>query len=268
MAELQIQPRSRFSITRTLFDPFDDTTYFIQGKIYKVNLDDTADANGSQELIDTVTLIDQGDGKRFLFVWTVIPNNTIDGINIQIVTNVFTNAGFTTKSENHQTEERNYIVLERTAGRKMGGIDFRKVKSTTEEVFKEKFDKRFDKRLEEILSRVVDKAVGNIEFKPEITVEPTPVTVEPTAVTVEAPIVNVKPTSVTVQPTPVTVEPTPVTINLDENTQKIKEFINKSFIGLKSKSKAINKEELEKVLENNNIDLLNDIEEDLEKLRK
>lgn len=85
-------------------------TYYVRAKVYDVD----------GVLIDTVNLTDKG-GQRFSRRWRVPVDRSGQGAYISIITSVYTDAGYTTKSDNYGDEENTYLVFDRVLGARGGG---------------------------------------------------------------------------------------------------------------------------------------------------
>lgn len=121
-----IQPQADFPITRQLTNHLDAGTYYVRAVI--------RDADDS--LIERVNLTDQGE-QRFSKKWHSVADGTGQGRYVSIVTSVYTDSGYTTKSENYGDEENTYLVFDRVlptlrvgAG---GGVDSRTVRRIIQE---------------------------------------------------------------------------------------------------------------------------------------
>lgn len=100
---IQLRPGEQFVIVRQLDDPTDTTTYFVRAVVRNLS-DDT--------VLETINLTDNGS-RRFSKAWSVISDNTGDGRWISITTTVYTDSGYTTKSDNYREQAETYLVQER-----------------------------------------------------------------------------------------------------------------------------------------------------------
>ena len=101
---LQINPASTFPICRQIANHTDTGTYYVRGVI-KDAINDS--------VLATVDLDDKGS-QYFRYNWKVVYDNVMArGRYITIVTSVYTDSGYTTKSENYGDEINTYVVQER-----------------------------------------------------------------------------------------------------------------------------------------------------------
>lgn len=151
---LTLNPAESFPIVRVLGNHTDTATYFVQAVIR----DATTDV-----ILDTVNLTDLGN-RRFRKAWKVVYDNTFSaGRYIIITTTVYTDSGYTTKSENYSEEVETYLVQQRwnmatMAGLGGGGspvIDYKEVR----------------KIIVEELAKIVEK-LAKIEFSKTETSKP------------------------------------------------------------------------------------------------
>lgn len=104
MSALQLSPAESFPIVHVIGNHTDSTTYYVRAVIR----DATTDA-----VLDTVDLTDRGD-RRFSKLWKVSYDNVMArGRFIVITTTVYTDSGYTTKSENYAEEANEYVIQER-----------------------------------------------------------------------------------------------------------------------------------------------------------
>lgn len=182
---MQLAPGEKFAIVRQLGDPTDTGTYYVQAIVRNAHTDD---------LLDTVNLTDRGS-RRFSALWNVYSKKN-DGFYISITTTVYTDSGYTTKSDMYTEESETYLIerrdyhagfsdggggisakkisniLEEALGRHIGGLN-----SSEEETVPvdppEVYD---DSELVAAVNSLADKfteltlAVKAIEIKPEVTV--------------------------------------------------------------------------------------------------
>lgn len=97
---MKLEPGRYFAIVRQLPDPNDSGTYYVRAEIRNAE-DDT--------LIERVELIDRGN-RRFSKKWQVYPNVPSEGLYISILTTVYTDSGYTTKSDLYAEEMETYQV--------------------------------------------------------------------------------------------------------------------------------------------------------------
>jgi len=107
-----LQPQVDFPISRQIANHLDTATYYVQAKVY--------DADG--KLIATINLTDKGS-QRFIKRWRVPVDGSGQGAYISIITSVFTDSGYSSKSSNYGDEEVTYLIFDRVnqVGRGGGG---------------------------------------------------------------------------------------------------------------------------------------------------
>jgi hypothetical protein len=105
-----IQPQSAFPIVRQIANHLDSTTYYVRAVI----------RNASGTIIDTVDLASQG-GQRYQTSWRASADTSGQGMYISIVTSVYTDSGFTSKSPDYGDEENTYLVFDRVLPAMRGG---------------------------------------------------------------------------------------------------------------------------------------------------
>lgn len=149
---IQLQPREYFTIVRQLPDPGDVTVYFVRATIRNSRTD---------ELIDTVVLVDRG-GQRFSEEWQVPADVSGLGFYIDITTNVFDDAGYTTPSTIYGRDNESFLVFDRfkrIGGGSSGGAEVNYKKIAT--IFKEVLSKEEKMEVPETdLSPVMDHLVA------------------------------------------------------------------------------------------------------------
>lgn len=126
---LVLQPQKSFTVVRQIANHTDSGTYYVQAVIRNAYTD---------AIIDTLQLTDR-TGQRFSKNWQVPADPSGEGFYISIVTSVYTDTGYSTKSENYGDEENTYLVQERVLSGKGGGIDA----YTVRRILKEEIGKRF-----------------------------------------------------------------------------------------------------------------------------
>lgn len=105
-----LQPQVDFPISRQIANHLDVNIYYVQAKVY--------DADGT--LIATVNLTDKG-GQRFQKRWRVPADKSGQGAYISIVTSVYTDSNYSTKSNNYGDEENTYLIFNRVTPAIKGG---------------------------------------------------------------------------------------------------------------------------------------------------
>lgn len=140
---MQLIPGRTFTVVRQIGNHTDTGTYYVRAVIRNAY---------SDAILDTLDLTDKG-GQRFKKDWLVPSEPSGLGAFISIVTSVYTDSGYTTKSDNYADEENTYLwaVMNFNSG---GG-------------FSEKFDYRR-------VADIVDKAIATIPPPPPFPEIPTP----------------------------------------------------------------------------------------------
>jgi hypothetical protein len=127
---MQLHPREQFTLTRQLNDPAIVTTFYVRAVIRNAKTD---------TVIDTVNLTDK-TGQRFTKQWLVPADPSGQGFWISIVTSVYTDSGYTTKSTDYGDEACSYLVQERyvfNPNYPVGpDIDYKKIKKMIDEAIK------------------------------------------------------------------------------------------------------------------------------------
>jgi len=106
-----LQPGNSFTVVRQIGNHTDSGTYYVRAVIRNAYSDD---------IIATLNLTDKGS-QRFKYDWLVPQDPSGQGFYISIVTSVYTDSGYTTKSENYSDEENTYLIQERVLQRGGGG---------------------------------------------------------------------------------------------------------------------------------------------------
>lgn len=105
-----LQPQSSFPIVRQIANHLDTDTLYVRAVV----------RNADGDTIDTVDLEDKG-GQRFQRRYRVPVDTSGQGAYISIITSVYTDSGYTTKSPNYGDEENTYLVFDRVRGTGGGG---------------------------------------------------------------------------------------------------------------------------------------------------
>jgi hypothetical protein len=105
-----LQPQSSFPIVRQISNHLDATVYYVRAVV----------RNADGDTIDTVNLTSQGS-QRYQSRYRVPVDSSGQGAYISIVTSVYTDSGYTTKSDNYGDEENTYLVFDRVSGSRGGG---------------------------------------------------------------------------------------------------------------------------------------------------
>lgn len=98
-----IQPREYFPIARILPDPADVATYYVRAVIRNAKTNAT---------IETVNLTDQ-TGRIFSYNWQAVADSSGQGLFITITTSVYTDSGYTTKSDIYGEEQDTFMIYDR-----------------------------------------------------------------------------------------------------------------------------------------------------------
>lgn len=124
---MTLQPGNNFSIVRQIPNHTDTATYFVRAVIRNAYTD---------AIIETLDLTDKGS-QRFSKNWQVPQDSSGQGFYISIVTSVYTDSGYTTKSDNYGDDENTYLIQDRIAmlgGRGGGvGVDYERVRRIVRE---------------------------------------------------------------------------------------------------------------------------------------
>lgn len=100
---LQLQPQKNFTVVRQIANHLDEATYYVRAVIRNAYTD---------AIIATLDLDDKGN-QRFKKDWQVPADPSGEGFYISIVTSVYSDSDYTTKSENYGDEETTYLVADR-----------------------------------------------------------------------------------------------------------------------------------------------------------
>ena len=124
-----LQPQNSFTVVRQIANHIDTGTYYVRAVIRYAYTD---------VLITNLDLDLKGD-QRYSKNWEVVADPSGQGIYISIVTSVYTDSGYTTKSENYGDEINTYLIQERVLGslKSGGGLDMR----TTRRIIEESLEK-------------------------------------------------------------------------------------------------------------------------------
>jgi len=100
---LQLNPREVFTIVRQIEDHTDTNTYYVRAVVRNAKTD---------ALLENVDLDSKGD-QRYSKDYIVPTDVSGNGFWISIITSVYTNSGYTTKSDNYGDKLDTYLVQER-----------------------------------------------------------------------------------------------------------------------------------------------------------
>lgn len=165
---MTIEPREKFVIVRQLPDPSDTSTYYVQAVIRNAMTD---------TIIATVRLTDR-TGRRFSKDWQAPADPSGQGFYISIATTVYTDSGYTTKSEIYAEEIATHLIAERYNPRRrspgveivgQGGddVDYKKIrKIMKEEIAEVKIPEQQNVSFDNVIVEV--KRVGELVKKIEM----------------------------------------------------------------------------------------------------
>lgn len=97
-----IKPQQNFTVVRQIANHTDTDTYYVRAVIRNAYTD---------AILDTLNLTDRGS-QRFSKNWQAPADTSGQGFYISIVTSVYTDSGYTTKSANYGDEENTHLVME------------------------------------------------------------------------------------------------------------------------------------------------------------
>lgn len=153
-----LTPGEYFGIVRQLPNHLDASTYYVQAVIRNSRTD---------AVIDTVNLTDKGS-QRFHYAWQVPQETSGQGIYITIVTSVYEDSGYTTKSANYGDTAETYFIGDRwqqAFGGGGGGVDisYDKVRSVVrEEIASAKEQPITREEITNIVRNIVSEALGRL----------------------------------------------------------------------------------------------------------
>jgi hypothetical protein len=163
---MQLHPREQFTITRQLNDPAIVTTFYVRAVIRNAKTD---------TVIDTVNLTDK-TGQRFTKQWLVPADPSGQGFWISIVTSVYTDSGYTTKSTDYGDEACSYLVQERyvfNPNYPVGpDIDYKRIKKMIDDAVSKIEIPVYEEREAKVIEVVKEVAVSpeiNIDMGPILT---------------------------------------------------------------------------------------------------
>lgn len=136
---LTLHPQASFTVVRQIANHLDTDTLYVKAVIRNAYTD---------AIIETLELTSRGS-QRFSKNWRVPADPSGMGFYVSIVTSVYSDSGYTTKSGNYGDEENTYLVQDRVpmGGRGGGGgIDAR----TVRRIIQEELDKAKPEAVEEI----------------------------------------------------------------------------------------------------------------------
>lgn len=93
---------NNFTVVRQLADHTDASTYYVQAVI----------RNAYTDAIITTLNLDFKSNQRFTKAWKVPQDPSGEGFYVSIVSSVYTDSGYATKSDNYGDEEQSYLVVD------------------------------------------------------------------------------------------------------------------------------------------------------------
>lgn len=128
-----LQPQEYFTVVRQIGDPNDSNTYFVRAVIRNARTD---------AVIETINLTDRGS-RRFSLPWQVPADPSGQGFYISVLTTVYTDSGYTTKSDIYSEEMESYLVDNRFRNLGGGGggddVNYTKIRAIFEETIQKFF---------------------------------------------------------------------------------------------------------------------------------
>ncbi len=131
---MQIAPQENFPIVYLIGDPFDATTYYVQAIIRD---------SGTGATLITKNLTN-GGSRRFSGIVQAPSDPSGLGRFIDVTTSVYTDSGYTTKSQNYEERQETYLVTPRWSIALGGGVgggvafDYEKIRTIFLEVIADK----------------------------------------------------------------------------------------------------------------------------------
>lgn len=201
---MQLHPREQFTIVRQLQNPYITDTFYVRAVIRNAKTD---------TIIATLNLTDK-TGQRFTKTWQVPVDVSGQGFWISIITSVYTDSGYATKSQNYGDEENTYLIQERylfNPNYPVGAdIDYKKIKKMIDVGVKKVIEEIgiIEPKVVTVTNEVVKEVIKEVRV-PEIKV------VETQKVQDLSPIINeIRAVGKKVDEKPVTEIPEPKEINL------------------------------------------------------
>jgi hypothetical protein len=149
-----LRPQRNYTVVRQIANHTDVATYYVRAVVR----DSTTD-----EILATLNLDDKG-GQRFTKTWLVCADPSGLGRDISIVTSVYTDSGYTTKSSNYGDEENSHVVEDNQPIGRGGGLDARTVKRVVTEVMQAHHEKMMAEKEVEPVVEVEKEAPEPIDF--------------------------------------------------------------------------------------------------------
>ena len=125
----QLSPNESFVINRILKDHMDTDTHYVRAVVYD---------SVTRAVLSTLDLTDNGN-RWFSKAFKVPYGDTFSiGRHILIITTVYDDSGYTSKSPNYAEESEEYLIQQRwsptLAGAGSGGIDYREIAKVVKEI--------------------------------------------------------------------------------------------------------------------------------------
>lgn len=164
---MQLFTANNFTVVRQLQDPSTvGNTYYVQAVIRNAYTD---------TIIGTLKLTNKGS-QRFKFDWKVPEDPSGEGFYVSIVTSVYSDSAYTTKSTDYGDEENTYLVSDKPRTSRGGGQGLSR--SDVREIMREEIKKALpDEEAEEMETEPVEtlpdrwdellEAIQGIEREPE-----------------------------------------------------------------------------------------------------
>lgn len=108
---MQLFTSNNFTVVRQIANHTDATTYYVRAVI----------RNAYTDAIITTLDLDSKGAQRYSKAWKVPADPSGEGFYVSIVTSVYTDSGYTTKSNDYGDEETTYLVVDRPRSNNGGG---------------------------------------------------------------------------------------------------------------------------------------------------
>jgi hypothetical protein len=145
---MHLIPQRNFTVVRQIADHTDVTTYYVRAVI----------RNAYTDVILTTLNLEDKTGQRFKKDWQVPADPSGEGFFVSIVTSVYTDSGYTTKSSDYGDEENSYLVINTPSGNHTGGgvgMGGGLARRDVRDIIQEELEK-FLEKLEEIKPEPID----------------------------------------------------------------------------------------------------------------
>ena len=127
--------QQNFTIVRQIPDHTDSTTYYVRAVV----------RNAYTDTILATLNLDDKTGQRFKKDWRVPADPSGEGFYVSIITSVYTDSAYTTKSASYGDDENTYLVIDRKTsggGSSVGGVYGGPSLRDIRDVIKEEIEKR------------------------------------------------------------------------------------------------------------------------------